>query len=448
MQVKGVNGNWVLAKDYWLLWGVLLLLPFSSYAGGLGNAVLLAIIGFAMPLGRPLSSVRKFINKMPWVIFALLGFLLWAWISSFWSPYESGKGLNNATKIMLGVPVYLACAYVIKQISFSEVLSQSLLRVLWATMMIVGVMICVDQLSGYALNFALYPPDPSQDINLRIGDTMQNIGHGTSILCLFLPILLGYLAQTNPFTNKTVNQAQPYNTAYMATAWHLNIWQWGILLLVLIAALLTGQNASALAAIVVTLTMWAAIKNPRLMIQFCFGFVWACLAFAPILAWVSQNMSPNLKSKLPFSWEERVDNWGYLYGKITESPWVGHGFDAVRTFNETRTIRGFDDRAIVSMHPHNAGLHIWVETGLVGIALASFALFLAYQLYINWAERTSRASLKIAALCGVMIASAVMASFSYGVWQDWWWASIIAAVACVFLVPFRKTGRYKESISL
>ena len=117
--------------------------------------------------------------------------------------------------------------------------------------------------------------------------------------------------------------------------------------------------------------------------------------------------------------------------KLFEHPLIGHGFDAVRTFNETHTIRGFEERAIVSLHPHNAGLHIWIELGLVGVLLGSVAVFMTMR-YLTVPGRLSRP--RLVATSGFVIAATVMASFSYGVWQDWWWAIIIFAAAQIFCI--------------
>jgi len=126
-----------------------------------------------------------------------------------------------------------------------------------------------------------------------------------------------------------------------------------------------------------------------------------------------------------------VFNWEVLYQKILEHPFIGHGFDAVRTFNGTHTIRGFEDRALVSLHPHNAGLHLWVEVGFVGVVLACLALYLGART-LTGSERLSKP--RLIAASGLCAATAVMASLSYGVWQDWWWAAIIFASTSIVLI--------------
>lgn len=142
-----------------------------------------------------------------------------------------------------------------------------------------------------------------------------------------------------------------------------------------------------------------------------------------------------MKAKLPFSWEERVENWGYLFGKILEHPIKGHGFDALRTFNETHTIRGFEGRAIVSLHAHNAGLHIWVELGFVGAILGCVALFMGAR-YLTRADTMTKPQLVAAS--GLVMGVAMIASLSYGVWQDWWWATIIYVGALITFIRYSK----------
>jgi O-antigen ligase len=120
-----------------------------------------------------------------------------------------------------------------------------------------------------------------------------------------------------------------------------------------------------------------------------------------------------------------VEGWAYVTSRIFERPLFGHGFDAVRTFDATQEIRGYD-MSLVSLHPHNAGLHIWVETGVVGVGLAVFALILLAREMLAWVG-DSRA--RAIATAGFVIAATVISSVSYGVWQEWWWASLFLGAA-------------------
>ena len=68
---------------------------------------------------------------------------------------------------------------------------------------------------------------------------------------------------------------------------------------------------------------------------------------------------------------------------------------------------------------------------IFGVVLACIALFLAVR-KLTKTDVLSKSQMVAAA--GLCAATAAMASLSYGVWQDWWWAVIIFAAASVSLV--------------
>ena len=107
--------TWVDKKDFGLLILVFASLPFLSHAGVLGIAATVGVCGIAALVGRKPPSFHNIQQITPLPIYMLGIFLLWAFASSFWSPYSSGHILSNATKILLGVPVYLMCASLVKK---------------------------------------------------------------------------------------------------------------------------------------------------------------------------------------------------------------------------------------------------------------------------------------------------------------------------------------------
>ena len=75
------------------------------------------------------------------------------------------------------------------------------------------------------------------------------------------------------------------------------------------------------------------------------------------------------------SWDHRLRMWGYCWNIISEHPLVGAGFDASRTFNDTFFAKDGRELTLLSLHPHNLGIQIWTETGLVGAVFAAILLF-------------------------------------------------------------------------
>ncbi len=406
---NGVQKRGIVAwKNSIVLFLVFLAFPIMAHAGGLGIAAIMALysliglVGFRPPHPRNIASV------VPAAIWVIMVLLLWGLLSTLWSPYQSDDTLNNAQKMVLGVPLYLGCAAAIHaQHKYERNIFPWLL--VGVTAILIGT-ILTDLLTNYSLTLFVDPLAEGESMRHRQADMIQNVGHAVSVLVLLA-------APTGVF-----------------------LWQKGgvgklaaVLMVILIGYATHKANASAAQVGLILGLVFIAVASlkPKLALRGGFLMAGTVLLFAPLLALLSSILSPELRAKLPFSWEERVVNWEALYGKILEHPFIGYGFDAVRTFNDTHTIRGFEGRALVSLHPHNAGLHLWIEIGLIGVLLACTALFFGAR---RLTGPLGLSKPRMVAASGLCAATAVMASLSYGVWQDWWWASIIFAAAGVTFV--------------
>lgn len=318
--------------------------------------------------------------------------------------------MPNPMILVLGLPLYLLFVRAVhRQSLFKSIL---LRRVwLWGT---IGsaIAIFIDLTTGYSISLMIDPVSANENAESRRGDLVQNLGHGVAVLALLYPAAAVTLWQ-NSFVGKA-----------MAA---------GLAVVILMCGYFAGMSASVFAVLLALLFMCAAIFRPIWAIRALHILAGLALLLAPIVGFLATKISDSQMAKLPFSWEERLHNWRYIFAKITEHPLLGHGFDAVRTFDEKHTVRGFADRAIVSLHPHNAGLHIWVELGLIGICLGLCALFWSYKMVQN-SKNLQKTT--VIALCGTGAAALVNASLTFGVWQDWWWAAIIVALSSVVLIPY------------
>ena len=404
------NRTWVDRKDYLALIFVFLLLPLMAQAGGLGVAAIGAVGGALVLLGRGPSDLLSVARNAPAAFWALMLLLAYGLISSQWSPYQSERSLPNPMILLLGVPLYFVFVY--------GVVSQSKLKSLWLRriwlwgMIGSAIAIFIDLTTGYSISLAIDPVSPGESFESRSGDLIQNLGHGVAVLTLLYPAVA------------------------------VTLWQGGnggkviasvLAIIVVLCGYFAGMSASVLALILSLVLMGFAVLNPKLAVGFMHATAALCLVGAPFVAFLSTKLTAAQMAKLPFSWEERLHNWRHIFTKIKEHPIIGHGFDAVRTFDDKHSIRGFDDRAIVSLHPHNAGLHIWVELGLIGILLSCAAIYLSYKSVANFKKLDGPFAVVI---CGIGIAAIVNASLTFGVWQDWWWASIIIAFSTSALIPY------------
>ena len=70
------------------LWLTVLLMPILALAGGLGFQVAGCVIGLSAVLAFVADRSGADYLRTAWPIW-LLAFMLWAWVSTLWSPHES-----------------------------------------------------------------------------------------------------------------------------------------------------------------------------------------------------------------------------------------------------------------------------------------------------------------------------------------------------------------------
>ena len=371
-------------------------------------AAITAIGGVLCLIGLRPSRLFKSVKHMPVALWFLFGLLVLGVVSSFWSPYNSPRTLPNPYILLIGVPLYLAFTYAVA--TRSRFNDAPLSRIVIFTTIGSAIAILLDRAFGFPISMAVDPIDVGESKHQRYGDVIQNLNHGISVLTLFLPPVVMMLWVRNRIGK------------FLALV---------LIALILACTLVANLNASLVAVIAACLFMIIASKRPIPTLKLSFYLALASLVFAPIVAFFMTKLSDAQLAALPFSWEERVHNWAFMYDMILEHPIMGHGFDAVRTFSESHTIRGFEGRALVSLHPHNAGIHIWVETGLIGIAFASLALFYAGKRLCRAGTLSTGQSI---AVSGLIVSAMANSILTYGVWQDWWWASIVIASSVIFLI--------------
>lgn len=377
---------------------IFILIPVAGLAGGLAMAPLIAILGLvayltgAGPVPRSLSY---------WSI-ALFVFLIWATLTTLWSPYPEEGWPVNPFKIILGTFLYLGAVKGLRRTTDHR---PSLMGhgVIAMTVTLAGLLL-IELLTGYGLSFMADPPQEGESLLRKQGDAEMNVGHGLTLLVLILPITVVHIMQS------------------MRLGWAVAaIVVFGSFIITVLGGLAIGQVAVIGGIIGVVLTYFWPRSGLKLMI----ALAMASIIFAPLISIICANLTAAHKAAMPFSWEHRVEMWAYTGQRIIEAPVFGHGFDAVRTFSDTFDTRGFTDISVVSLHPHNAGLHIWVETGLVGAVLATLAIWFIGRR----ALRISRGvPLLASAMGGTLVSATLLCATTYGVWQEWWWACLIFAV--------------------
>jgi len=135
------------------------------------------------------------------------------------------------------------------------------------------------------------------------------------------------------------------------------------------------------------------------------------------------------------SGRHRMVIWGYSAGEVAKAPLLGIGagsgkaLDARRT--DVKSVPGQPFEFRTADHQHDFYLQAWYEMGLAGaLTLCSAGLIALYRL------RRLPEGVRSYALA-TFVAAMFLVSTSYGLWQEWFVASIaIAAVALTLAVRF------------
>lgn len=366
-------------------------------AGAVGLAGLVGLIGHRIPAPTRWSSA----------IWACLAFVGYYAVSNLWSGDSDPGPYSNVVKFGIGAPL---SALLIWHMCGQFDRLRGLWRVWLGYGFLLGVIvISVDILSGFKITLA-------GDPDANPGNIEGNISHALSVfLVVIWPAIFMVWADKNRWK----------------LAGKIII---GALLIALAIALFfkfpneAGQIAFLAGGSAVLLALW----KPRLTLNLIFVAFSLLLIAAPWLGFFASHVTDLQKSKLPFSWEWRVETWSYLWDKILESPFIGHGFGALRGFSDTFSARGYDNLNIVPVHAHNAGLHLWAEGGGLGVLIAVTALMLIRKSVVTARWITPA---RAAALAGSLAVIMVYANLSYSVWQDWWIGTIALAAAMIPLIP-------------
>jgi len=141
------------------------------------------------------------------------------------------------------------------------------------------------------------------------------------------------------------------------------------------------------------------------------------------------------------SFDRRFVIWEFASDRIFERPLFGWGLDASRDIpggqslihlfdlNDGRTATG----QALPLHPHNAVIQIWLELGIVGLALLvglfAFAVMATARAMNRFAQ---------AATAATVMSAFVMAQLGFGVWQGWWLAAL--ATITIFTAIVARPG--------
>lgn len=198
---------------------------------------------------------------------------------------------------------------------------------------------------------------------------------------------------------------------------------------------LIGAQAAILALIVIAAMSALTYFIGRLSYRILGAGTALLILFMPVvISGVVSGANTLGGDKLPLSFQSRLHSYEYVLDKIGDKWLRGWGVEASKNWDEKETVFAYGmevEYPVVPGHPHNMGLQLWAETGLIGaVLLALFALLLGERLYHS--AREDRASL--IAGTGLWAGAMVYAVMSYSLWNDAYWNGIILLASGVLLI--------------
>lgn len=359
----------------WLMVGMAALAPLVAWLGPLAFAILVASVGLLA-----LPAVRMTDEDRPGLI-ALFALLIWAAVSTTWSPYRP-KHAEDGTivKMAFELPLYWSAICAARRAD--PRLAKLALGVLAFGFTALGVVLLVEAATGAAvyrtLHVAFYEP-------IRPDLAIRNVAQATFVMALLWPLAaLGAPPKLRPWLG-----------AFM-------------LLSAGIAAHVFLSDAPVVAVVLAPVVGLAVYRWPRGAPKAFAGVVAVFFLAMPALVWGVRALSnyAELENAIPLSWGERLGYWSHAVDWIADKPLQGWGLDASRMFGPG-----------IVLHPHDAALQVWLELGLIGAVGA--AAFWGVTL-----PRLARPAPSLAA-AATAASSAVFLLFlaiNFGVWQEYWLA--------------------------
>ena len=207
------------------------------------------------------------------------------------------------------------------------------------------------------------------------------------------------------------------------------------------------MEAAKLAVIIGVIIFFTIKWQPRLfwpvvMVPLLFAFAFPFLSLAPIPEFQQCRLYDIKDSAF-----HRVMIYQFGAKNVLENPWLGWGMDASRSIpggsqktekisckNPEGKITQITLHGNLPLHPHNAGLQIWLELGVLGcILLIGSVLLLIKRFKEDLTSGDGQAVLAATFCCAY-----ILYSISFGLWQSWLMFSMILTGGLVLTLHTRK----------
>lgn len=391
------------SRAIWSWTGVMPLAIILVPAGGLGLAPMAGLLVlFAMPLKAAFGALRK--AGAPLIVSAIT--LGWICLTYLWSPYQL---TDELWKLGLLTPLFALVPLTASQISAADRHQARVVMVF----VIISVMLAMamesltlgDMTYSYKVDVEGYS-GPRHLIHSAVDRVLSRGATPAMMMGGIVAIMLW-------ITGNRILRGLAAGLGVICTiiAFDFNVSANGV-------AFIAAITVCALAA------RWPRQALPALLCAMA-----AIILFTPLIFWGALALTGDtVRSLLPLSWEWRLEIWSYALSRASEQPITGLGLGASRAINTETELRGMVID-LLPLHAHNAGMTIWLETGLIGAALISTSL-------LAIARAVARRTLSrpfVLMLCWAITIWFVNITVSYGVWQEWHHAALALSIAAAIV---------------
>jgi len=418
---RGFSYAIVLAAAF-LLW-----IPVALFGAG-GYSALLALA--AIPA---LFFVRY--RSFGWLSAAILALAGWAAISGFWSAESDSLVSGDLAEGNFGVNA--AGLRIVLTTLASLLVIGACLRIRGPRRIAMGMILVIVILHGISMLLMGIFPETALGLYAPFSDPVreapQNILRSTNAFFLVFPVLIG-AAWMLP---------KPWRFIAAGTAFLLGF----------MTFLLVRSDVALLGSILVLLAIGTVFLFRRNGLRILLGVVGLAIIAAPVVLPAAAPVAVRNELPLPASTKSRIFAWSLAAKKIHERPLVGHGIEASKEWRETfadepellalmrqstdLTDIPWEKYRILPGHPHNMGLQLWAETGLVGVVLACTVLLL---LALAIPPPSSLGMPVAMAAAGLIGAGFSLFSLSYSLWNEAFWATVVLVAAAIVLLYRQKPG--------
>jgi len=376
---------------------------FFSAAGGLGLAAV-AALGGALVL-RP-AAVGASLRRPPLPVLLFAAAIGWYALSYLWSPYDKP---DQALKLVLLTPLFASLVFSAARLParLARPAQAGLIGGAMFGLLVLAFEAATQGVISYSFKVGVEGWEGDREALAGFVDRL--LGRSASPLILL----------AGPAALVAWSRGDRQGRALAGV----------LLVLAVIAAISFDTDANIAALLAAGGAAGLALRWPRTILRAGFAGAGLMLLATPLLIPAVLSLTgEEMRTAMPTSWVQRLEIWRFALDRIAERPITGWGLDAARELSGEGMVRGlaFD---LMPLHAHNAGLHIWMETGLIGAGLGSAALIALA--FLPWRAGPARA----AGLAWACVAWFVCVQAGYGVWQEWHHGALALALAAAFVTP-------------